>query len=178
MPSKKTGKVTKERREKISSCPYARRPSVRKLEEFDSIFKHFESLSMSAADNTKAMSSEANSVQGVPKGPDDLAKDINKLLGDRAKPLRMLETFSSTTAVGRQCLAAVQNKVTLYTLVGDMDIRLDYLHSEWLDCCGKTAEELEDESNPLSPDKMVAHLDKSGEILDKVEEVFKNIKQK
>ena len=176
MPSKKTGKVTKERREKVR--PYARRPSVRKLDEFESIFKHFEGLSMSAADNTKAMSSEANSVQGVLKGPDDLAKDINKLLGDRAKPLRMLETFSATSAVSRQCLAAVQNKVTLYTLVGDMDIRLDYLHSEWLDCCGKTTEELEDESNPLSPNKMVTHLDKSGEILDKVEEVFKNIKQK
>ena len=92
--------------------------------------------------------------------------------------MRILKNFSNVSPISRQMLAAVQNKVTLYSQIRDLDTRLEYLYSEWLDCCGKTSEELEEQSDPLSPSIMAVKFTESGDILDKVEEAFKGIKEK
>ena len=117
-------------------------------------------------------------VRAVPTGPVELGQAITKLLQDREKPLRILKTFSNVTTVSRQMLAGVQNKVNLHTQIKDADIQLEYLFTEWLDCCGKSEAELEEQSDPLRPSLIAAKFNESGEVLDKTDEAFKSIKEK
>ena len=74
-------------------------------------------------------------------------------------------------------MAAVQNKVSLYTKVKELDVNLEYLHSEWLDCCGLTVDELEEQSHALRPSLINKKFDESGDIIDNVEAAFKSIKK-
>ena len=153
----------------------SRRPSVQKLQEVEIVSEHLKSLRMSTTDSKSASS---HTEKPLPPDPDDLAQQITQLLQDREKPLRILKTFSSVSPVTRQMLVGVQNKVSLYTKVKDMDTKLDYLYSEWLDCCDKSTEELEGDSDPLRPSVLTSKFSESGEIIDSVEAAFKVIKDK
>ena len=153
----------------------SRRPSVQKLQEVEIVSEHLKSLRMSTTDSKSASS---HTEKPLPPDPDDLAQQITQLLQDREKPLRILKTFSSVSPVTRRMLVGVQNKVSLYTKVKDMDTKLDYLYSEWLDCCDKSTEELEGDSDPLRPSVLTSKFSESGEIIDSVEAAFKVIKDK
>ena len=72
--------------------------------------------------------------------------------------------------------AGLQNKVALYVQLKDLDTKLDLLHSEWLDSCGITAEELENRNDELKPSLIVSKFEESGNVLDLVEAAFKQIK--
>ena len=74
-------------------------------------------------------------------------------------------------------LAGIQNKVSLYTKLKDSDSRLEHLFAEWLFCCGKTEEQLEEQSHQLRPSEVSAKFEESGEILENTLKVFKMIKQ-
>ena len=169
-----------------------RKGSVRKLENFDQIREQFQSLAMSqSADNvivadgsnvdaTNDAPSDERSPSMALNGPqsaDNLSNSIQQNLNDREKPLRMLNQFASQSNASRAMLAAVQNKVSLYTKVKELDVNLEYLHSEWLDCCGLTVEELEEQSHALRPSLINKKFDESGDIIDKVEAAFKSIKK-
>ena len=149
-----------------------RKLSVRKLEDFESIREQFESLMMSAQAEPAAGGAVA------PAGPVELGAAIAKLLQDREKPLRLLKTFANVTNISRQMLAGVQSKVNLRSQIKDSDVQLECLFSEWMDCCGKSPEELEEQSDPLRPSLIAAKFDESGDILDKADEAFKHIKEK
>ena len=139
-----------------------RKLSVRKLENFESVREQFEQLKMSTSNVDKSSSSAATeAAKGVPTGPVELGEAIAKVLLDREKPLRILKTFSNVTTVSRQILAGVQNKVNVYTQINDSEVQLDYLYSEWLDCCGKSPEELEKQSDPLRPSLLAAKFDET-----------------
>ena len=148
-----------------------RKVSVRKLEDFDAVRQHFIRLTMSGT-------SEAdNTGQGIQQGKSSRDAIIALLL-EREKPVRLLKTFANVTVVSRQMLAGLQNKVALYVQLKDLDTKLDLLHSEWLDSCGITAEELENRNDELKPSLIVSKFEESGNVLDLVEAAFKQIKEK
>ena len=155
-----------------------RKNSLRKLENFTEVLQQFQKLSMSDKTEVGNRGAPNNSIQQptLPTGPDEIKAELNKLIDDRAKPLRILNLFAKKGPVSRQMLTAVQNKVALYNEVKDLDIRLDYLHSEFLDCCGQTPEQLNEANDPLSPNKIEEKFTESGDILDRVEETFRAIK--
>ena len=165
-------------------CPIARRPSIRNLEDFDIIREQFENLIMPSVSNVQTDNAEETSptdsrkLATVNEKMNDLREAIQKILSDREKPLRLLKTFSNATMVSRQMLVGVQSKVALRTQVKELDVQLDYQHSEFLDVCGISVENLEDQNDPLRPSLIAAKFDESGDILDKVDEAFKKIKEK
>ena len=182
-----------------------RRGSIRKLENFEEVRQHFLSLGLnmsqgrtnnsvvlpnneprdvplpndelSNVDNDGSRNLNAVSSNNLPQSLENIIGAINKNLEDRKKPLRLLNTFASCNSVSRQMLAAVQNKVTLYTAVKDLDTQLEYLYSEFLDCCGLDNEQLEAQSHELRPSLVAEKFNESGEIIDTVEAAFKLIKQ-
>ena len=76
-----------------------------------------------------------------------------------------------------QIHSTLQNKVTLYTAIKDLDTQLEFLYSEFLDCCGLENEQLEAQSHVLRPSLVAEKFNESGEIIEKVEDAFKLIKQ-
>ena len=93
-------------------------------------------------------------------------------------PLRILKTFSKTSVVSRQMLVGVQCKVSLWTGVKDLDRQINLYHSKFLDICSIDSDELEKSADPLRPTLIDAKFEESRNILDKVDEAFKNIKEK
>ena len=87
-----------------------------------------------------------------------------------------MKEFSKRSSVSRQALAGVGNKVTLRQQIVDLDTQLDSKYYEWLDCCDKTSEDLEGSDDPLRPSLIASKFEESGEILDKVDDLFKQIK--
>ena len=153
----------------------ARRQSVRKLEAYDAVREFFVGLSLVPGDQGLSSGVEPAADMSVEGASRDT---IVALLKEREKPIRLLRTFASVNVVSRQMLAGVQNKVSLYTQLKDLDTKLDLLHSEWLDTCGKTVEELESQSDGLRPSVIASAFEESGSVLDLVETAFKNIKEK
>ena len=179
----------------IRKEPGQRKLSVRKLESFDAVREQFESLAMSNRKDNEAnpsqnddnprdvansqpgdVSAHAPSVNAVAVDQKKVA--IEKNLTDRQRPLRMLKEFSKNTSgsVSRQALAGVANKVHLRQQIETLDNQLDAQYYEWLDCCGQTSEDLESAVDPLRPSLIASKFEESGEILDKVDEIFKKIK--
>ena len=153
----------------------ARRQSVRKLEAYDAVREFFVGLSLVAGDQGVSSGVEPAADMSVEGTSRDT---IVALLKEREKPIRLLRTFASVNVVSRQMLAGVQNKVSLYTQLKDLDAKLDLLHSEWLDTCGKTVEDLESQNDVLRPSAIASAFEESGSVLDLVETAFKNIKEK
>lgn len=48
-------------------------------------------------------------------------------------------------------------------------MQLDFLHSEWLDTCAISMEDLEAQKDVLSPSSIAAKFEESGPVLDSVE---------
>ena len=169
-----------------------RKTSVRKLESFDVVREQFESLAMPNQEEVVQSSPKNVSpeVGDISQPGDDEAFShvvdatvveqmkaaIEKILIDRQKPLRILKEFSKRSSVSRQALAGVANKVTLRQQIVDLDTQLDSKYYEWLDCCDKTSEDLESSDDPLRPSLIASKFEESGEILDKVDDLFKQIK--
>ena len=156
---------------KVSNRPVSLRSVEAKLKTVK-----LEAETMSTVQNEAGDPSLQTSEQ-TPQDSNSLKEKIIKLLEDRKKPLRILKAFGSEPAVTRQMLAGVQNKVALYNEIKDADVKLDYLHSEWLDCIDKTVDELEVNGDPLRPSVIKKAFDESGEIMDNVEAAFKNVKK-
>ena len=121
----------------------SRKLSVRKLEDFEAVRKHFHNLTMSTTGKGNTVTQAL--AQGASR------ENIVALLSEREKPVRLLKSFAAVTVVTRQMLAGLQNKVSLYRQLKDLDTKLYLLHSDWLDSCGKTVEELETEEDGLRP---------------------------
>ena len=150
-----------------------RKLSVRKLEDFEAVRKYFHNLTMSTAGKGNVATGQAQALaQGASR------ENIVALLSEREKPVRLLKSFAAVTVVTRQMLAGLQNKVSLYRQLKDLDTKLDLLHSDWLDSCGKTVEELESAEDGLRPSLISTKFEESGEILDLVEAAFRRIKEK
>ena len=158
--------------EPVGKAPKSRRPSIRKLENFEAIREKFNCLAMS---NQKENDGVSDPVQ---RGSDELRADIIKLLADREKPIRILKQFASATVISRQMLAGVQNKVALRNQLKDFDTRLDYLYSEWLDSSNVKPDQLETQDDELKPSLIAIKFDESGDVLDNVDIAFKAIKEK
>ena len=106
-----------------------------------------------------------------------LATRIDDCIDNRAELLKYVESFSKKGKVSRKMLDALQEKVSDYDKLVDYDSRLAIDHDNWLVCCGVTEEQLEQESHRLRPSVIDPLFDHSGEIKDKVKELFKTIKE-
>ena len=76
--------------------------------------------------------------------------------------------------MSRRKLIGLQNAVTYYNKLKDLDVKLDHLHFMWILYCGKTDEELL--VDPLSQLAVDTMLEQSGNIIDRAEELFVKIK--
>ena len=175
----------------------SRRNSVRKSEKFHELKEFFqEAVTMGDRDETiplppsthnseasgsnEALHNSPPGYQAPPHNSDDAnakAEAMKKIIEERVKPMRILAEFSKKTVVSRKMLAGIQSTVTIFTQLKDSDARFSILHSDWLDCCGKNEEQLEEEQNPLRPSEIDPKFEASGAVLDNAEEVFKLIKQ-
>ena len=104
---------------------------------------------------------------------------INNAIVEREKIVRILKRYANASAsVSRQMLAGLQNKVTLYYRLKELDKCLDKLHTDWLDTLAESdIEKLETENDPLRPSLILSKFDESGEVIDNVESTFKKIKE-
>ena len=103
-----------------------------------------------------------------------LATRIDDCIDNRAELLKYVESFSKKGKVSRKMLDALQEKVSDYDKLVDYDSRLAIDHDNWLVCCGVTEEQLEQESHRLRPSVIDPLFDHSGEIKDKVKELFQD----
>ena len=67
--------------------------------------------------------------------------------------------------------------VSLFTELKDIEREISEKYSEWLLVCGKSEAELEDADDPLKPSVMDTEIEDIGELLDKVVETFKKVKE-
>ena len=105
-----------------------------------------------------------------------LANALTELRKRRVKPKKRLLAFSSVTGVSRRMLNELGVIVSLYREVKDIEREISDKYSEWLIVCGKDETVLEDENNPLKPSVMDKEIEDMGELVDKVEEAFKLVK--
>ena len=141
------------------------------LEYFEFVGEFFAGFTMSA------VITEGNGNADTSPSANTSREAIIALLGKREKPIRLLKRFSEATTVTRQMLAGVQNKVSLYTELKNLDVQLDHMHSEWLDTCAISVEDLEAQKDVLSPSSIAAKFNESGPVLDSTELTFKKIKE-
>ena len=107
----------------------------------------------------------------------DLANALSALKTRRVKPRKRLAAFSSVTGVSRRMVNELGVIVSLFTELKDIEREISEKYSEWLLVCGKSEAELEDADDPLKPSVMDTEIEDIGELLDKVVETFKKVKE-
>ena len=177
--------------------PYStskRKSSVRNLEEFEQVRDQFEKFTMStiSAPVGSPPGHEASTLEQVQPGagnkedtvekvtdnsgtdPAVLKQQILNILKQREEPLKLLENFTMNVVISRSKLTGLQNRVSYYNKLKDLDVKLDHFHAKWILYCGLSEEDLEKES--LGQAAIEAKLTESGEVIDKAEEMFEKIK--
>ena len=170
-----------------------RRQSVRYAENFDDVLESCQRIinmtgeeSNLASNNAQGQPQNLNpesvkglgdSLQNNPDEAENLAKLLTELRLKRDKPKRRLLAFSNVTGVSRRMLNEIGVIVNLYRDLKDIEKSISQTYSEWLLVCGKTEEQLENESHLLRPSLIDQEIDDIGNLIDKVEATFKSVKQ-
>ena len=125
------------------------------------------------SDKSEAVHDEAAQAEAA-----TLANALGKLRARRVEIKKLLLSFSNATVVTRRMLNELGEIVTRYKELEDIEREIARKYRKWLVVCGKEQTELEQEENPLCPSIIDKEIDEAGELLDKVEEIFKLVKQK
>ena len=107
----------------------------------------------------------------------DLAGRIVLGLEERKDLLKYVGAFAKKETITRMMVDNLRKEVENYNKLDDLDSKFAENYTDWLVCCGKSSDQLEQENHPWKPSDMEPMFDVSGDLKDKVLSLFKKVKE-
>ena len=117
-----------------------------------------------------------NIVQDVAKDKPDKAEQLVKIMTDymegRTEHFGLTKSFSKKETFTRAVLQRLETYVTSYNAWKEIDGNLASTHLKWLQVCGKTEKDLEDENHIFKPSTVDNLLIEASEVGEQAEKQF------
>lgn len=107
----------------------------------------------------------------------DLVGRIVLGLEERKDLLKYVGAFAKKETVTRMMVDNLRKEVENYNKLDDLDTKFADTYTDWIVCCGKSSDQLEQENHPWKPSVVEPMFDESGDLKDKVLSLFKKVKE-